>query len=249
MKSKESCVGWDWSRAVRRLPCLSTPTVNANVKGFSLLAALAISFSFVASPARASMILGNLPDNGSGYEISTEAGNTFGAALEFTPLVNVGFDSVTLWISGYTGLDGSSLSLSLMADSSSDGLPFSGPAQTIISGSMTPNDGSDAAFTFNLGGQLKSNTPYWLFLYLQVPGGGFGPDYGKFNCQWDGGGTPVGDVVINGSETYVDGFSPSSFQSDAPAFSINSVPESTSTASLLALAAGCGLLARRHWRN
>jgi hypothetical protein len=247
MKKYKFDFNLDFSGAVRRIQNISRGAIH--IKTCSLFAVLSSGFLFVPSEARANLIMGNLPAGGGGYTIATEAGNTFGAAVEFTPLSNVAFDSVTLWISGYNGLGGSLLYLSLLGDSSSYGFPFSGPAGTIATGSAAPNNGSDAAFTFNFGGQLSANTPYWLFLYLQVPNGGTGPDYGKFNCYWDGGGTTAGGVIINGSETYADGFSPGSIQSGAPAFSINSVPDATSTASLLALAAGCCLFARHQWRR
>ncbi|MGA2245991.1 MAG: VPDSG-CTERM sorting domain-containing protein [Verrucomicrobiota bacterium] len=197
----------------------------------------------------ASPIYGNLPTGSGGYEISTEAGNTFGVAAEFTPQENVTFSSITLWVSAYTGLDGSSLQLSLMQDGSSIGLPFPGPANTIGTGTAPANDGSDAAFAFSFAGQLQAHTPYWLFLYLQVPGGGFGTGYGQFNCRWDQGGTPTGNVVINGSESYADGFLPSSFQSEAPAFAINGVPDVASTAVMLIISFGSLVLVRRHLRG
>lgn len=204
--------------------------------------------SLLAAPldTNASLLIGNLTDGSSGALIATEAGNTFGSATEFTPSQNLAFDSTTLWISGYNGLDGSVLSLSLMADNSAYGLPFSGPAATIASATAAANDGSDAAFDFNLGGQLKANTPYWLFLYLEVPNGGFGENYGQYNCFWDGGGNPIGNVTINGSEVFADGFNPASFHSDAPAFALNSVPEQTSTALLLGLGLGGCALVRHH---
>lgn len=215
---------------------------------FSFCALLAASILLVPAAARANLLVGNLPAGGAGYAISTAAGNTFGRAVEFTPLQDGCFSSVTLWISGYNGLGGSTLSLALM-DTSADGFPVSGPGQTIADASAAPNDGTDAAFTFNMAGQLNANTPYWLFLYLQVPGGGIGPNYGNFNCYWDSGGTPTGDGVVNGSEAFVNGFYPPSFQSGAPAFSINSVPELPPTAALLAMAAGCCLIARHYWRR
>lgn len=199
--------------------------------------------------ARANLILGNLPPGGAGYGISTESGNTFGAAVEFTPLSDVSFDNVTLWLSGYNGLDGSSLSLSLMNDNSVYGFPSKEPAATLATGSATPNDGSDAAFTFALSGQLQANTPYWLFLYLQVPGGGFGPNNGRFNCHWDGGGDTVGNVIIDGSEAFANDFLPSSFQTQAPAFALNTVPDHGATALLLALAIGCCMLFVRRYRS
>lgn len=204
--------------------------------------------SLLPHAASATPIMGNLPAGSGGYGIATEAGNTFGVALEFTPQENVSFDNVTLWISGYTGLDGSSLQLSLMQDGSSVGFPFPGPATTISTGTAAPNGGADAALTFNVSGELQAYTPYWFFLYLQVPGGGFGPDYGLYNCLWDQGGVPLGDVLINGAEYFSDGFMPSSFQSDTPAFAINSVPDSAPTWVLLLGAAG-GCLLARHFLN
>jgi hypothetical protein len=189
--------------------------------------------------------MGNLPGAGNGHSIATEAGNTFGTAAEFTPLQNIQFNSVTLWLSGYTGLDGSVLYLSVLNNYS--GTPFPQPGGTIAIGSAKPNDGSDGAVTFDLSGNLQASTQYWLFLYLWVPGGGFGPDYGLFNCYWDGGGKATDNVLVNGSEEYINGFSPGTYKSDAPAFAINSVPEVTSTASLLTLAGFGGLFARRFW--
>jgi hypothetical protein len=243
MRSNETSIACHFFRALRLIPSLSRELNRAGFVGLSFLCIL------LPSDAMANLVVGDLPSGGRQFEISTEAGNTFGTAVEFTPLQNVDFGNVTLWLSGYTGLNGSSLVLSLMQDTSAEGLPFSGPGAAMATGSAAANNGSDAAFTFNLGGQLKASTPYWLFLYLQVPGGGVGPGYGQFNCYWDGGGAPVGDGVIDGSESFADGFYPSSLQSAAPAFSLNSVPELTSTALLLALAIGGCLLSRHHWRQ
>jgi len=192
----------------------------------------------------ATPIYGYLPSGSGGYAIGTEAGNTFGVAVEFTPQENVTFSSVTLWISGYTGLDGSSLQLSLMGDGSSIGFP-PGPASTIGTGTATANNGSDAAFAFSLAGELQARTAYWLFLYLEVPGGGSGANYGQFNCLWDQGGIPAGNVVIDGSEYFADGFLSSSFQTDAPAFGINSVPDEAPTAAMLIVSLGSLFLLRR----
>lgn len=218
----------------------------AVICGGSDLLRLAILIAFllaVSFETRGNMICGSLPNGDSPYTISTEAGNTFGTAVEFTPLVNVSFSSITLWISGYTGQDGSSLSLCLMSDGSSYGLP-AGPLITIASGTSAANGGADADLSFDLAGHLCADTPYWLFLYLAVPGGGFGPDMGKFNCNWDSGGTPFGNVDIDGSEAFANFFSPSSFQPTTPAFAIVSVPEPASTFWLLIFAAASCLL----WR-
>lgn len=178
--------------------------------------------------------MGNPPagSGSGGVLIATEDFNTEGYAVGFTPLQNVGFDSVTVWLNGYTGqslfpnwgVGGVTLSVNLMTDASSYSPPlwFSGPAAIIATAYAAPNNGSDAAFTVDLSGSLQANTPYWLFLYLEagLPDG--------YDCYWDLGGTPVGDVVINGSEHFEDG-SFSSLGSVAPAFALNSpspaVPE------------------------
>jgi len=213
-------------------------------KSLSLAVAL-IGYSELSCSTKASPIYGNLPAGSGTFGIATEAGNTFGIAVEFTPQVNVDFNCITLWLSGYTGLDGSSLQLSLMQDGSSIGFPFPGPATTVASGTAPANNGAEAAFNFSLQGQLQANTPYWLFLYLQVPNGGTGINYGNYNCLWNQGGDSTGNIVIDGSEEFADGFLPSSFQSDSPAFAINAVPEISSAGALLAISLGACFLARR----
>ncbi len=205
---------------------------------FSSLQVLTVCVLVAPLGAKADTLLGNPPAGGGdsgGFSISTEADNTFGQAVEFTPLQDVSFDSVTLWLNGFTGrgLDsgqiGVNLSLNLMTDASAYSPPIlaGGPAAVMASADAPPNDGSDAAFSFDLSGSLQANTPYWLFAYL-CPTGADPAD--AYNCYWDNAGTTAGDVDINGSAYFVDG-SFGALQSGAPAFAlISAVPEPSSPA-------------------
>lgn len=211
--------------------------------------------------SRADIILGNLPSstgNTGGFAIGTEAANTFGWAVEFTPLQNISFDSVTLWVNGFTGKGadsgqvGANLSLNLMEDASTIGYPLPGPTAIIATAYAPPNDGSDAAFAFNLSGSLGANTPYWLFLYLGLTGPNASDAY---SCYWDSGGAPVGDVIVDGSDSFAVGsFEP---QSGSPAFALNSsstgsvpaVPESYTAIGTALLLATSGARAFRGLRG
>jgi hypothetical protein len=236
VKNDDFRPGWDGSWAVKRALQLARQMVFAETS--SILQVLTVFILVAPLGARADTLFGNLPasdGNSGGFSISTKADNTFGQAVEFTPLQDVSFDSVTLWLNGFTGRGlysgqiGVNLSLNLMTDGSSYSppLPPSGPAEVMATAYAPPNDGSDAAFTFDLSGSLQANTPYWLFAYLCTTGV---DPMDAYNCYWDNAGATAGDVDINGSAYFEDG-SFGALQSGAPAFALISVvPEPSSTA-------------------
>ncbi len=226
----------------------SFPPLSFIAKVFVIILAIGNCW-FAPYSSKANQVFGSLPSGNGGYGISTEGGNTFGVAVQFTTQQAVDFSSVTLWVSGYTGLDGSSLQLSLLQDTSSMGYSCSGPGNIISTATTAANSGADAAFNFSLSGQLQADTTYWLFLYLEVPGGGIGSDYGRFNCSWDRGGSSTGNITVNGSEDFADGFDSSSFDSDSPAFAFSAVPDLVSTGSAMAVSLGCLALYRFRLRQ
>jgi len=211
------------------------------------LFALAIVSSIVLPVAKGDPILGNAPVAGDAFSIAYEAGNTWGAAISFTPQQNVDLFSVTVWLTGYTGQNGQSVCAGIWNDANQLE-PFfpSKPGQEIASLSTpAPNDGSLAAFTFYDSSEpplLDSDSKYWLLIY------GAGGQSGS-SLNWVDGSSPTGGAIYDGSESLAIGnFSPASLTT--PAFSIDSsseinpVPE-PSTLALAAL--GCAFLFRfRH---
>jgi hypothetical protein len=179
------------------------------------------------------VIFGNSPTNGGVFSFIANGGIAGGGAVAFTPLQNISFASVTVWLTGYTGRDMyGNLNQSFYASIYSDYLPYPGsfhqPFQQVVGLSVpSPNDGSLAPFIFNNLSPatiLNANTQYWLFIYEATSGSQNYFDY----PQWVGGDDPVGNAVYNGAESFW--ASSFSLSSAIPAFAINAVPEPGSVA-------------------
>lgn len=227
------------------------------LKNKIVLAALTASFLTPAMAANTGGLFGNSPTGGSAFDFIANGGMASGGAVTFTPLHDFSFTSITVWLTGYTGLDmygnsNQSFYAGIYSDDSINepGYTSEQPG-ALITGldAPAPNDGSQAAFEFvNLSPEtvLQANTKYWLFIYENTSG--------SFNYdsypQWVEGSSPVGDgVVYNGSQDFwAHGFSPSSA---TPAFAINAVPEPGPTAIFVValLIWGTGLLQKRRNRR
>jgi hypothetical protein len=195
-------------------------------------------------------IFGNTPTGGVAFSMIAESGaNGSGGAVAFTPTEDFDFTSVTVWLSGYTGLDlYGNMDQSLFAGIWTSGAAYPGGSQQPLVeidslGAPAPNDGSLAPFALaNLSPTtlLHAGTEYWLFISENTGGSAaVGP-------QWVGGNNPVGNAVYDGSEVFQFpmGFAPSSA---TPAFSINDIystpePGTISFASLSLLLAGLRVL-------
>ncbi len=183
------------------------------------------------------VLFGNSPtDTETGFTMYAQsAANGSGGAVAFTPLQDLTFSSVTVWFTGYTGLDlygrmNQSFYAGIYTDNSGYpgsprfGTAASQPFQQVLSLSVpAPNDGSLAAFDFantspNI--TLHANTTYWLFIYENTGG--------SLNINnpphWVAGNDFTGNAIYNGSDSFAFpvGFTPSSV---TPAFAINGVPE------------------------
>jgi hypothetical protein len=182
----------------------------------------------LSSQAKADVVFGNSLTGEAAFQFAADGGIAGGGAVEFTPLEDVTFGSITVWLSGYTGLDmygrkNQSFYAGVWIDGHYPGSGNSQPVQQIASlQAPSPNDGTAAAFTFiNSSGStvLSANTSYWLFIYESTSG--------SFNAgsvpQWLTGGPVSGKAVCNGSASFWNhSFTPSS---TIPAFAFNSVPE------------------------
>jgi hypothetical protein len=170
--------------------------------------------------AKASTIISNSPNGDDGFYIGTDSpGNYAGAAVAFTPLEDYTLTNASVELSGYDGTDGQLASLSIFSDMSepyNPDMPHQ-PSEQLASGTVAPNDGSQASFTVDFSGELNltANTTYWLFVQDTSPNGWQGIN----GFTWVGGGDPTGDAAYNGSVAFVvSGFEPSS---DPPVFSID----------------------------
>lgn len=221
-----------------------------------MVAAAALGTSFIA---KADMSLfGNSLSGSDGFNISAYNGQSLsGGAIEFTPLQNMNLSSVTLWLSGYTGVYGQSIYANIWLSSGAN-VPY---APYIGLGTTAHNDGSLAAFTFSSlsanpyydpsGSMvLSANTSYWLVVTAQGRSGNY-----ISGANWVGGTTPTGVAVLNGADSY--NVSGSSYTASAtlPAFSINGpsslfiqeVPE-PSTVALMIIPAALGI-GRKLYQN
>jgi hypothetical protein len=167
-------------------------------------------------------ILENEPIGGDAFSIAYEAGNTWGAAVSFTPQQNVDVFSVTLWLTGYTGQNGQSMFAGIWDDANDLESFFPTQPGWEIASLSTPasNDGSLDSFTFYASSEmpiLASNTKYWLVIY------GTG-DLSGSSLTWVDGTSPTGGATYDGSESLAVG-SFSSPSLTTPAFTINSSPE------------------------
>jgi hypothetical protein len=199
-----------------------------------------------------SVEFGNCPTGGGVFDFIANGGYSSGAAVAFTPVQNITFGGVTIWLTGYTGKDNyGNSNQSFYAGiynsyPNSPGNP-SQPFQEIASlCAPAPNDGSLAAFTFaNLSPTttLQANTQYWLFVYEDTSGSYNYNDY----PQWVAGDSPMGNALYDGSETFSSfSFSPSS---DTPAFAVNAVPEPGTTSMMALSLLGAGTWALRSRRK
>jgi hypothetical protein len=201
---------------------------------------------------RALNIISTYPAGGDdGFYAGTDSpGNYWGGAVAFTPQQDFTLTSATVELSGYDGSYGQLASLSIFADLSD---PYNldmpdQPLYELASGTVAPNDGSQAGFTVDYSGgvTLLANTTYWLFVQDASSDGWQGIN--GFN--WVGGGNPTGDAIYDGSELFaVSGFVPSSV---TPAFSIDetfaTVPD-TGPNMLMSGAAILGVLIVSGWRR
>jgi hypothetical protein len=182
------------------------------------------------SVADAQGILSTFPaasDSTSFYIGTDSAANYEGGAVAFTPQQDYTLTSATVELSGYNGAYGQLASLSIFSDLSEPYNPVlpDQPGEMLATGTVAPNDGSQAAFTveFPEGLNLSANTMYWLFVQDTSPNGWEAPN----GFSWDTGGDPTGAVTYDGSEAFiVSGFTPIV---DPPAFALDAtttaVPE------------------------
>jgi hypothetical protein len=200
---------------------------------------LAVLLLNIVLAAEAQGVLGNNPRSGTAFTLALEGGNTFGAAIAFTPNYNLSLLDITIWLAGFTGTDAFGGGPYNIVGGIYENSKFSDqPAEQIMDlGILTPNNGSLAAFTFTNGSAstiLVADQKYWLFVYMR---GGF---VGSA-ANWVNGSTPAGSATYDGSESFADGsFTPSSA---TPAFSITEAPE-PSTLALVGLGAVILLSAR-----
>lgn len=200
---------------------------------------LALSFLVVAcsSTKADETVFGNSPDGGTGFSVSNDGQLSWtGGAVEFTPSEGVNVDSITLWLSDYTGWHGQTINVGIYYNSDNaalnPGTATNYPSQQILGfSSAAPNDGSLSSFTFsnptgipisNPTGStlLAEGTPYWLVVTADGKPGNY-----TLAATWVGGGITTGEAVYDGSDEY-DVYDGSFNSSDAlPAFTINAVPE------------------------
>ncbi len=222
---------------------------------FSILMGFVLNTVSEAQP----VLFGNSPNDETGFTMYAQsAANGSGGAVAFTPLQDLTFGSITVWLTGYTGLDlygqmNQSFYAGIYTDNSEYlGSPGFGtaenqPFQQILSLNVpSPNDGSLAGFNFSNPFPeitLHADTTYWLFIYENTGG--------SLNINnpphWVGGGDFAGNAVYNGSDSFAFpvGFTPSSV---IPAFAINPVPEPGVTA-LIAVSFLCFCAWRCQWRK
>jgi hypothetical protein len=198
--------------------CFFKTSKTGFVFGVALLVTLA------AGPvAKASIIISNFPTSGGMYVGTDAPGNYEGAAVSFTPSEDCTLSNASVVLSGYDGTYGQLASLSIFSDLSepyNTDMPHQ-PLEQLASGTVAPNDGSEASFAVDFSGGLNllANNTYWLFVQDTSPNGWQAPN----GFTWVGGGDPTGSAAYDGSVAFiVSGFYPST---DPPVFSI----ESTST--------------------
>jgi hypothetical protein len=173
---------------------------------------------------KAQSIISTFPAGGGGFfYVGTDApGNYFGGAVAFTPSENYTLTSASVELSGYTGAHGQIASLSIYSDLSEPNnatLPNQ-PNELLASGTVAPNNGSEASFTVDFSGEMNllANDTYWLFVQDTSPNGWKAVN----GFTWVGGGNPTGPAVYDGSAAFiVDGFYPSTA---SPAFSVDDAP-------------------------
>lgn len=214
---------------------------------------------------------GNPPD-GSSFPLSRNAdvgiqpdplnsslSDPYGALMAFTPLQTFTLTNVSLWLSGYTGANGMSIQLDIIADEN-DGpyyptgagatspvtpnvplyvqAPFTSPA---------PNSGGLAEFTFTGDTTLAANLVYYIYLIGNDAGGA------TFNVNLAASPVPSSsEVLYDGTENYGYFNGNLSYQgldtSYSAAFELNAVPEPGTTA-LMLLGGAAAVLVRGRRRK
>ena len=189
--------------------------------------------------------------NGNGNSFAIDVYNqqsTYGGAVEFTPQENIDLDSITLWLSNYSGKYGERVHASIWTDN--DNTPL---VDLIDFRPASPNDGSMASFTFynpsanpnsdpSGSTTLSENIAYWLVVTEGGPPGNYAT-----GAYWVAGGTPSGAAIYDGSDNYYVYNGQFEACSALPAFSINVVPEPGFAGfATLSLLAGIG---RRFYMN
>jgi hypothetical protein len=215
-------------------------------------ALLTASLLAASLAAEAQGILSSYPASSDsvGFNIGTDApGNYEGGAVAFTPEEDYTLTSVIVELSAYDGSEGQLARTGIFSD-------LSEPYNTVMpdqlgnmlaTGTVAPNDGSEASFTVEYPGGLNisAGTMYWLFVEDTSPNGWEGPN--GFN--WITGGTPTGAAAYDGSEAFnISGFSP---DTDPPAFTIDATPTAVPEPSeyqLIGMATLAGWMVSR-WRR
>jgi hypothetical protein len=163
----------------------------------------------------AQTILSSLPADA--FPVIAGLGNvSSGGAVAFTPQQDCTLSSVTLWLRGYTGVNGQEIKAQLFGNS-----PLNQPEGQLGSFNVPPpNDGSIAGFTFNLPANigLKGGKTYWIFIYAGQNDASMQKGTALY---WLQGNQPSGTAAFSGSLAYAHNvFAPSS---SIPAFSIATV--------------------------
>lgn len=170
-------------------------------------------------------VFGNAPGDGTGFSIVTYNGLSMsGGAVEFTPTENIDLSSVSIWLSGYTG---GTIEASIWSGNpagTADENPGTAPlfpwAQAITLDAPTYDNGSLDELTFS--DSLKDSTlsagkDYWLVITSEGPSGNY-----IDGASWVAGGTPTGDAIFDGADSYNVYGGSFDTSSVLPAFSINS---------------------------
>lgn len=193
-------------------------------------------------------VFGNCHDDDtSAFGIAaSSSGQASGGAVGFTPTEDLSVSSVTLWLNGYTGQNDQSYYAEIC-----ENYAYSGgnePSGIVIANFAcpTPNNGSTKAFTFTdpTGPvTLDNGQEYWLLIYGVVPS-----QPGFVSSQWIEGGSPLGNAVYDGAESFA-GYS--FYNSSAtPAFTVNAVPEPGSmTLMIVPAILGAGRKFYKRWKS
>lgn len=203
-------------------------------------------------------VFGNAPESGTAFGIVTYNGLSMsGGAVGFTPTANIDLSSVSLWLSGYSG--GQTINVSIWSSSPvggyNPGTASIFPWAPIVSlNSVSHNNGSLAEFTFSdpKDTTLSANTEYWVVVTSSEPGNSLNA------ASWVNGGTPTGEAIFDGADSYNIYGGAFDASSALPAFSINSdsgsslipVPEPSSmTLISIPLLFGMGRLLYGRWKS
>lgn len=170
-------------------------------------------------------VFGNSPDNGTAFSIVTYNGLSMsGGAVEFTPTENIDLSSVSIWLSGNTS--GQTINASIWSSNPAGTASFNPgtaslfPWAPVISlDAPSHNNGSPAEFSFSDPSKnsiLSANTAYWLVITSSGPSGNY-----IDAASWVNGGTPTGNAIFDGADSYNVYGGAFDASSALPAFSIN----------------------------